>query len=124
MGKFDKVIESVSECLYGDERLRSNLTDGEAKIVLTWAQNWIGERINTARDEAMAKQIAQNELARVQPTLLAINALAKKPGVPRLSDAVSALDPTLKGGKPLTREETFGTLTALTGAVWKMRAGK
>ena len=124
MGKFDKVIESVSECLYGDERLRSNLTDGEAKIVLTWTENWIRERVNTARDEAMAKQIAQNELARACQVLQSINALAKKPGVPRLPDAVGALDAALKGGKPLTREETFGALTALTGAVWKMRAGK
>jgi hypothetical protein len=122
MGKFDKVMASISECLYGDERLRSNLTDSESKIILMWAENWIRERTNMARDETMAKQIAQNELTRACQVLQTINALAKNPGAPRLTDAVGALDAALKGGKPLTREETFGALTALTGAVWKMRA--
>jgi hypothetical protein len=124
MGQFDKIVQSASESLLDDERLRSNLTDSEAKTVLDWALTWLETQINAARDEVSAKQIAQNELARLHQTLSVINALAKKPGPPRLSDAVAAIDASLKGSKAFTREEIFTLLTALTSAAWKMRAAK
>lgn len=124
MAQFDKVMESVSETLYGDERLRSNLTDAEAKIVLDWAQQWIGSQVNAARDEASAKQIAQNELTRVRQTVGAINTFAKNSGTLRLADGVAVIEPAVTGKTPLTRGEILALLTTLTGATWQMRVSK
>ncbi len=124
MGTFDKVIRPIAEKMYEDESLRSNLTDSETKIVLDWALAWITERVNTARDEAAAKQIAQSEMTRVRPVVSAINASAKKPGTLKLADVVAALDAPLSGGKALTREEVFALVTGLTSAAWKMRTKK
>lgn len=124
MPKFEKAIQSAGESLYGDESLRSNLTDSEAKVVLDWALSWITERVNMARDEAGAKQIVQNELARVRAAVSAINASAKKPGALKLAEVVAAMDTTLSGGKALAREEVFALVTLLTSTAWKMRVKK
>ncbi len=117
MPTFEKILQSTSEKLYGDERLRSNLSDEEAKMVLGWADAWIAERVNDAIDEVAAKQIAQSELARVKPVVAAINELGKKPGAPALGEAVAAL--ALKPQPPLTRAQTFRVLGVLTSTVWK-----
>ncbi len=122
MGKFDKVVQNAAENLYGDERLRSNLTDDEAKLVLDWALGRITAQVEAARDEATAKLVAQKELTRVRPTLTAINTLARKSGPLRLADAVAALEMSLAAGKPLTREETLTLLTALSDKLWQLRA--
>ncbi|MBI5651853.1 MAG: hypothetical protein HZC40_15665 [Chloroflexi bacterium] len=124
MAKFDKIIASAVENLCGDERLRSNLVDAEAQIILDWGASWVETQVSLARDETTAKQIAQSELARVRATISALNTLAKNPGAPRLGDAISALDAPLKSGKPFTRDETWNLLTALTSAAWKLRAKK
>jgi hypothetical protein len=123
MAQFDKIAQSAAESLYEDERLRSNMTDGEAKVVLDWALGWISSQVNAGRDEASAKQIAQSELARVRQTVNAINALAKQPGPLRLSDAIAALDASLPSNRAFSREEIFSLLTVLTSATWQMRAG-
>jgi hypothetical protein len=125
MAKYDQVVRNASESLLEDERLRSNLTDREAKIVLEdWALEWLETRINTARSEASAKQIAKNELARVRAVVSAINALAKKPGALRLAESVGALEESLRASPAYTREEIFALLAALTSAAWKLRATK
>ena len=124
MAKFDKIISSTVEKLYADERLRSNLVDAEASSILGWGASWIETQITGARDEKAAQQIAQSELARVRAAIGALNALAKNPGAPCLGDAVAALDASLKGGKPFTRDETWQLLVALTSAAWKLRAKK
>lgn len=123
MAQFDKIAQSAAESLYEDERLRSNMTDGEAKVVLDWALGWISSQVNAGRDEASAKQIAQSELARVRQTVNAINALAKQPSPLRLSDAIAALDASLPSNRAFSREEIFSLLTVLTSATWQMRAG-
>lgn len=123
MAQFDTIIQNASESLLEDERLRSNLTDSEAKVVLDWALEWISAQVNAARDEASAKQIAQSELVRVRQIMSTINALAKQPGPLHLADAVAALDALLQANRVLTREEIFSLLTALTSALWQMRAG-
>ncbi len=118
---FERVMEKVTETLYGDEQLRSNLTDDEAKIVLDWARQWIGAQVSAARDEASAKQIAQSELTRVRKTVRAINTFAKPPGVLRLADGVAGIESSLVGSVPLSREQVLALLVTLAGAAWQLR---
>ena len=119
---FEKIIQRVTEPLYEDEQLRSNLTDDEAKVVLDWATQWIQEQVGPAKDEASAKQIAQRALVRVRPVISAINALAAQPGELRLSDAVAVLEPVLAGNQKLSRPQVFGLLTILAGATWRVQS--
>ncbi len=122
MAPFDKIVQKAAENLLGDERLRSNLTDEEAKISLDWALERIRTQVSTARDEASARSVAQKQLARVRPVLLAINALGKKPGTPGLAGALAALEPSLVAGQPLSRAETIALLTTLADRLWQIRA--
>jgi hypothetical protein len=115
-----RVAESVSEALYEDERLRSNLTDEQANLVLKWASNWLTEQISKARDEAAAQKIAQVESARVRSALAALNALSKKSGDITLCDGITALEPVLCGDRAFNREEVLTLLTALTSAAWQL----
>ena len=120
--RFDKILQSISEQLYGDEKLRSNLTDDEASKVLDWSAHWIEEQVGSAKDEPSAKQIAQRTLAQVRPVISAINALAAQPGELRLSDAVAALEPALKTGQKISRAQVFELLTVLVSAMWRAQS--
>lgn len=122
MTPFDKITQNAAENLYGDERLRSNLTDDEAKTVLDWALGRISAQVNAAHDEAAAKLAAQKELARVRPVVAAINAFGKKPGTPRLADGVASVESSLAAGKPLSRAETMALLTAIADKLWQLRS--
>jgi len=125
MAQFDKIIQNAMERLYEDERLRSNLTDSEAKIILDWATGWMTEQASRARNEAAAKQIAQNELARVRQTANALNALAAKDATPRLADVLAAIDAgSAQASATLTREQVLSLATTLASALWTLRAGK
>ncbi len=53
-----RIAEKVSEGLYEDERLRSNLTDSEAEIVYKWASDWITAQVDAAADESAANETA------------------------------------------------------------------
>lgn len=117
MPAYAKVLESTLEALYDDERLRSNLADDEAEVVLDWASAWLTEQVSAAKNETAAKKIAQGELARVKPIVSTINDLAKKPGTPTLGDAVNAL--ALKPQPPLTRAQTWRVLGLVASAVWQ-----
>jgi hypothetical protein len=122
MGAFDRIVQNAAEKLYEDERLRSNLTDGEAKVVLDWASGWVADQVNAARDETAAKQIVQDELARVRQTTATLNALAKKPGALRLADAVAALEPAVQVQEEMSREQVLKLATELASAMWTLRA--
>ncbi len=74
----DAILQGVAEQLMEDERLRSNLDDDEAKIILDWAIAWLGAQITPAADAPTAAQIAGAELARVRDALKAVNASAKE----------------------------------------------
>jgi len=127
MPSFDKIVQNASESLLEDERLRSNLTDSEAKVVLDWAMGWIAEQVSAARDETSAKQIAQAEMARVRQTAAALNALAAKNATPRLADALAAIDPvSAQASAALTREQVLTLATAFASTLWtlRVRAGK
>jgi hypothetical protein len=119
---FEKIIQRVAEPLYGDEQLRSSLTDDEAKVVLDWAVHWIEEQMGSAKDESNAKQLAQRASARVRPVISAINAFAAQPGELRFSDAVATLEPLLAGNQKLSRSQVFGLLTILAGAIWRVQS--
>ncbi len=114
------IAERASSSLYEDERLRSNLTDEQADIVLKWADDWLSSRIAEAPDEAAAQQIAQTEGKRARTALAAINALAENEAF-TLAQAVAALEPILTGGRPFSREEVLILLTGLAGAAWDAR---
>jgi len=118
---FEKIIQRATEPLYGDEQLRSNLADEEARVVLDWAARWIEEQVGLAKDESSAKRVAQRALARVRPVIGAINVLAAQPGELRLSDGVAALEPLLAGNQKLSRPQVFGLLTILAGATWRVQ---
>ncbi len=122
MPQFDKIVQNAVEKLYEDERLRSNLTDGEAKIVLDWAAGWLADQANAARDETSARQIVQNELARVRQTANALNALAAKDATPRLADAIAAVDGGVQPSATLTREQVLSLATTVARALWSLRA--
>ena len=119
---FEKIIQRVTEPLYGDEQLRSNLADDEAKVVLDWAVHWIEEQMVPAKDESSAKQLAQRALERVRPVISALNAFAAQPGELRLSDAIVVLEPILAGNQKLSRPQVFGLLTILAGATWRVQS--
>ena len=121
MPQFDKVVQNATEKLYEDERLRSNLTDREAKIVLDWAERWVTEQVSAARDETAARQIAQNELTRVRQAATALNALAAQDATPRLADALAAIDSGAQASAAMTREEVLALATTLASALWTLR---
>ncbi len=114
-----RTVETAIEGLYEDERLRSNLEDHEAEVVLKWAEDWLTERAAQAHDEASAKQIVEAESRRVRAVLGALNDLKPDSGLP---EAVAAIEPLLAGGKPFTREELLTLLTVLVSAAWKLRS--
>lgn len=130
MNKFDQIIQRTTEKLYEDERLRSHLSDDEAKVVLGWAENWIQSQVSSAKDETVAAQIAQSEFARVKQTVSAMNDLAVKEGMLNLAQAVAALnlapavaalEPQIKTQQAMSRQDVFKLLTQLVGKKWQMQ---
>lgn len=127
----DKTVESAAESLFGDERLRSNLTDGEANLVLNWATGWLDKRANVAAPATGAptvakvsgpRRVSQADVDRVRQMVSAINDIARKPGAPRLADAVAALAAgPAAGDQPLTRQEVLSLLTVLAQSLLDLR---
>ncbi len=115
---FEAIVRRVVEKLYEDERLRSNLTDVEAKIVLDWAVGWIERQVGTAGDGAHAAQLAMQAFEFARQTARAIDALAATPGSLRLADALAALDPRLN--QPLPREEVLRLLCHCASALGEL----
>lgn len=122
MAGFDNVIANAAETLLGDEHLRSNLDDAEAKLVLDWAVSWLERQIGAARNEAEARQISTRELGRVRKALAVFNDLAKRQGSPDLASAVAAVAPLIPSGKAQTRAETFGLLAKFLEIAWNQDA--
>lgn len=127
----DKSVESASESLFGDERLRSNLTDDEANLVLNWATGWLDRRATLSppppgaavvAKAAGGKRVGQADIDRVRQAVSAINGVARKSGTPRLADAVAEIVPPLAGSQPLTRQEVLSLLTVLAQSLLEMRA--
>lgn len=92
MTSYNDVMESAAEKLSGDERLRSNLTDDEFNPILDWAIAWLDEKMAKASDGTAARQIAQNELKRIELAMTAINDLLPAGTTPTLEEAVKLLN--------------------------------
>ncbi|MCL5950218.1 MAG: hypothetical protein M1132_00610 [Chloroflexi bacterium] len=112
MPSFDQVISTACERLLEDERLRSNLTDAEANVVLNWAMDWLERSIRQARDEAEARRIAERDAPRVREAVLAINDRASGWGARGLTKASKAVEPLLGKERAPTRAEIDFVLTA------------
>lgn len=121
MATYDKVVSQAAESLLGDERLRSNMTDDEAQVAMDWALARVKAQASAAKDEAGANKVTQGELVRVRAVLSAVNQLLAKPGTPRLSDTVAAVETLLQSGKPFNRQEIIKLVTALAGAAASLR---
>lgn len=118
MEAFEKVIQKTTERLYEDERLRSNLSDDEAQVVLGWAEEWVAAKITRADDENGARQIAQSELNRVRQAVSTMNTLAENPGALRLSEMLAAFEPQMRVQSILPRVLVFKILTRFITTMW------
>ena len=123
MGAHDKVIQGAAERLMEDERLRTNLTDEEAKQLMDWALAWLEARVFKAPNEAMARQIAQTEMTRLQPAMSTINDLLGGGKMPALTNAIRALGlPSTKTAtNPLDRKGLIRALTTQLAESWRKR---
>jgi hypothetical protein len=119
----EHVAQPAAENLYEDERLRSNLSDTEASIVLNWAVQWIQGRLKEIANDKTAAVVLQNETKRVRQAIASFNELAKKPGNIKLADAVNVLEPPLQA-QSLDRDQVFRLLTEMTTITWKLRDEK
>ena len=88
---FDDVMESATEKLSGDERLRSNLTDDEFNPILDWAIAWLEKKTAKAKDKAAAQKIVQTELKSIETRMKTINDALKGGNTPTLESAAKPL---------------------------------
>lgn len=121
MGKYDKLVQSAAEKLIEDERLRSNLTDEEANLLVDWAIRWLEDRLARVRDEATARQIAQAEVTRLRPAMSKINDSLAGGKMPALSAALQTLGLTRSRAatNPLDRKGLIQSLTAHLAEAWR-----
>jgi hypothetical protein len=124
MSTFENVIQSAAEKLMEDERLRANLTDDEANILVNWALEWLEGCVTKARDEAAARQAAQAEISRLRPAMQKISDLLVSDKAPALPAAVKALGLSPSGpaaSKALDRKALIRSLTAQLAEEWRKR---
>jgi hypothetical protein len=121
MGAHDKVIQGAAERLMEDERLRTNLTDEEAKQLMDWALAWLEARVFKAPDEVTARQTAQTEMTRLRPAISKINGLLGGDKLPTLANAVQALGlpATKTATNPLDRKGLIRALTTQLAESWR-----
>ncbi len=122
MGNYDSIVQSAAEKLLEDERLRRNLTDDEANLLVNWAIHWLEDRLAQARDETAAHQIVQSEVTRVRPAMQKINDLLANDQVPALPAAARALGLSSKNmarRRPADRKAVIQTLVAQLTQAWR-----
>lgn len=124
MAQFDRLVQGASERLYGDERLRSNLTDKEANTVLGWAAEWIGKQVAALSDEDAAKHVAESELDRVRRAVAALNDLAGGGAAVRMDEAMRAVAASAKAESALTPEQVLQLASKLATASSKTSGDK
>jgi hypothetical protein len=121
MGKHEQVVQSAAEKLLEDERLRGNLTDDEANLLINWAVERLESRVARAQDETTARAMAQAEVARLRPAMSKINALLAADKAPTTADVAQALGlrasrATAQGR--LDRKSLIQTLTSQLSEEW------
>jgi hypothetical protein len=122
MSNFESIVQSAAEKLMEDERLRANLTDEEANILVNWAIEWLEGHMAKASNEAAARQAAQAEVTRLRVAMQKINDLLVGDQAPVLSAAVKAfgLPPALTAAsKALDRKALIRSLTAQLAEAWR-----
>jgi|GEM_PF-1554241 hypothetical protein len=88
---FNDVVESAAGKLSSDERLRSNLTDDEFTPILDWALARLDEKTAAAGDATTAKQIAHNEMKRIESVMTTLNESLSSSATPTLAAAATLL---------------------------------
>ena len=121
MGKYERVVQSAAEKLLEDERLRGNLTDDEANLLVNWAVERLESRVDRAQDETTARATAQAEVARLRPAMSKINALLAAGKMPTTADVAQALG--LRASRAtaqglLDRKSLIQTLTSQLSEEW------
>jgi hypothetical protein len=121
MGQYERVVQSAAEKLLEDERLRGNLTDDEANLLVNWAVERLESRVDRAQDETTARATAQAEVARLRPAMSKINALLAAGKTPTAADVTQALGlrasrATAQG--QLDRKSLIQTLTSQLSEEW------
>jgi len=121
MSKYEGVVQSAAEKLLEDERLRGNLTDDEANLLVNWAIERLESRVDRAQDETTARATAQAEVARLRPAMSKINALLAGGKTPTPADVAQtlglrALRATAQG--LLDRKSLIQTLTSHLSKEW------
>lgn len=91
MASFESQIESSLEQLQMDERLRSNLIDAEANLLLEWATLRLTHSAEAITDEAIGVETVRTETRRVKSALRNINALFNDDQNPTPTEALAAL---------------------------------
>jgi hypothetical protein len=91
MPNLESQIESNLEQLQMDERLRSNLIDSEASLLLNWATTRLANCASAISDESIALDTLRAEMWRVKSALRNINALFDDDRNPTPLEAVTAL---------------------------------
>jgi hypothetical protein len=91
MPSFESQIESSLEQLQMDERLRSNLIDDEAKLLLEWATTRLMDSAGSNEDEAIGLETVRAETRRVKSALRIINDLFADDHNPTPTEALTAL---------------------------------
>ncbi len=116
----EEILRRVVESLMEDERLRSNLTDYEAELVLNWANSWLEKRILSAPEEK-AEEVATKERERVKNLLISLNNLLLYSRSPTLSMAMGLVEKHLNEGVPFTTKEILEFITELARIIWERR---
>jgi hypothetical protein len=120
MSSREEILRRAVESLMEDERLRSNLTDYEAEVVLNWANSWLEKKILSAPEEK-AEEIASKEKERVRNLLISLNNMLLYSRSPTLSMAVGLVEKHLNEGVPFSTKEILEWVTELAGIIWERR---
>ncbi len=120
MSSREEILRQAVESLMEDERLRSNLTDQEAEVVLNWASSWLEKRILSASEEKV-EEVASKEKKRVRNLLISLNNLLLYSHSPTLSMAVGLVEKHLNEGVPFSTKEILELITELAGIIWERR---
>ncbi len=118
----EEILRLAVESLMEDERLRSNLTDYEAEVVMNWANNWLERKILSVPEEKV-EEVARKEKERVRNLLISLNNMLLYSRSPTLSMAVGLVEKHLNEGVPFSTKEILELVTELAGIIWERRAG-
>lgn len=125
MSSADRQIENSLEQLQMDERLRSNLIDDEAQLVLTWATARLMNCANLIADESIAIETVKAEMRRTRSMLRNINTLFDNDQNPAPIEALTTLGlaPQPDPFPPLPdRAALIQWLLAQVSAAWNANA--